>query len=120
MRALTLTQPWAGIVAAGVKLVENRPRSMIRRDDFGKRFALHASRTFDEAVYRRLKKIAPKLFVGGDQPWQHLARITSAVIAVASVHDVVFIAGRSRAFIEDLCAARGMPDQACFMSGPIV
>lgn len=46
MRALTLTltQPWAGLVASGIKLVENRTRSMIRREDFGRPFALHASR----------------------------------------------------------------------------
>jgi hypothetical protein len=47
MRALTLTQPWATMVASGIKRIENRdwrhdPKSMI-----GQRFAIHASREID-------------------------------------------------------------------------
>lgn len=89
MRALTLTQPWCGLVASGIKLVENRPRSMIKREDFGKPFALHASREIDESVYRRIFEIAPEL--PGRTPaeygcrWHVLSRITSAVIAVATI-----------------------------------
>lgn len=61
MRALTLTQPWAGLVASGIKLVENRPRKIIAQDDFGKRFAIHASREIDESVYARIYEIAEKV-----------------------------------------------------------
>ena len=96
MRALTLTQPWAGLVASSVKLIENRPRPMIKREDFGVPFALHASREIDEAVYRRIFEIAPEL---PDQTpaewgcrWHELSRITSAVIAVATI-DKVFDGG---------------------------
>ena len=121
MRALTLIQPWGGLVAASVKLVENRPRSMIRREDFGVPFAVHAGVKLDPAVYDRIKEIEPTLFIGADQqPWYRLSRITRAVIAVATVHDVGFIDGWSRASIEDLCAARGMPEQARWMFGPVV
>lgn len=89
MRALTLTQPWAGLVASGIKLIENRPRSIVKRDDFGQQFAIHASREIDESVYRRIFEIAPEL--PGRTPaesgcrWHVLSRITSAVIGVATV-----------------------------------
>lgn len=92
MRALTLTQPWAGLVASGIKLVENRPRKMIRPDDFGKRFAIHASREIDQAVYDRIRELAPELRTGSHPdvaPWYRLSRITSAVIAVATLDGVV-------------------------------
>jgi hypothetical protein len=93
MRALTLTQPWCGLVASGLKRVENRPRQLIRREDFGRPFALHASRVIDEAVYSRIFEIAPEL--PGRTPaehgcrWHMLSRITSAVIAVATIERAV-------------------------------
>jgi hypothetical protein len=92
MRALTLTQPWAGLVASGIKLIENRPRNMAPRDQYGSQFAIHASRQIDESVYARIDEIAPRLcrghIIGGDKSigdWWHLSRITSAVIAVATL-----------------------------------
>lgn len=95
MRALTLTQPWAGLVASGIKLVENRPRSMIKREDFGKRFAIHASREIDQSVCERIAEIAPELRPDLKVPllmrWTALSRITSAVIAVATVNSVVVL-----------------------------
>lgn len=94
MRALTLTQPWAGLVAAGIKLVENRTHHLIKRDSVGVRFAIHASREIDEAVYDRIEQIAPEIFDEyGDfygAPWWILTRHTSAVIAVATLADIVF------------------------------
>lgn len=93
MRALTLTQPWCGLVASGIKLVENRPRSMIRREDFGFPFALHASREIDEGTYSTIIGIAPELYDqnvdGSIAEWHRLSRITSAVIAVATIDRVV-------------------------------
>jgi hypothetical protein len=91
MRALTLTQPWAGLVASGVKRVENRDRPIIKRQDFGKVFAIHASREIDDAVYDRIAEIAPELnkYAGWDLTDRYrLSRITSAVIAVAIIEDV--------------------------------
>lgn len=92
LRALTITQPWAGLIAASVKLVENRPRAMIKREDFGKPFAIHASREIDEDVYARISEIAPEhcpdTFITFDLPWWKLSRITSAVIAVATIDKV--------------------------------
>lgn len=100
MRALTLTQPWAGLVASGIKLVENRPRSIVKRADFGVPFAIHASREIDEGVYERIAEIAPELaqvarnIDGGldtfcTEPWFSLSHITSAVIAVATIERAV-------------------------------
>lgn len=94
MRALTLTQPWAGLVASGIKLIENRPRSMIKREDFGVPFAIHASREIDEGVYKQIADIAPEL--PGRTPaewgcrWFGLSRITSAIIAVATIERAVY------------------------------
>lgn len=86
MRALTLTQPWAGLVASGIKLVENRPRHMIKRDAIGTCFAIHASREIDDPTYCRIGNIAPSLCTQeGYRAWYWLSRITSAVIAVATL-----------------------------------
>jgi hypothetical protein len=94
MRALTLTQPYAGFVAAGLKLVENRSRSMVRREDFGVPFALHASREIDRDAFASVDRIAPELqakFAADRKPprWHRLASITSAVIAVATIDRAV-------------------------------
>lgn len=54
MRTLTIRQPWAGLVALGVKDVENRswrpPDELV-----GERFAVHAGRWDDEP--RRMKRL---------------------------------------------------------------
>lgn len=93
MRALTLTQPWAGLVASSVKLVENRPRRLIKREDFGTPFAIHASREIDESVYGRIAEIAPELKADlsdiAESLWYPLTRITSAVIGIATIDRVV-------------------------------
>lgn len=97
MRSLTLTQPWCGLVASGIKRIENRPRTMIRREDFGKPFALHASREIDEAVYARIREIAPEMIAYQEDEdrhrsqvaWYRLSRITSSVIAVATIERAV-------------------------------
>jgi len=91
MRALTITQPWAGLIAAGIKLVENRPRRMIKREDFGKQFAIHASREIDRKAWARIIEIAPETAIDYPGPMapharlHRLAAITSAVIAVATL-----------------------------------
>lgn len=95
MRGLTLTQPWAGLVAAGVKLVENRPRHP-PHNMIGERFAVHASREIDREAWRRIIEIDPTVAL--DYPGSmahaarvhHLAEVTSAVIAVATLDHVVF------------------------------
>jgi hypothetical protein len=46
MLALTIKQPWAALIAAGIKGVENRTWSM--RVVLGRRIAIHAGMTYDE------------------------------------------------------------------------
>lgn len=90
MRALTLTQPWAGLVASGIKLIENRPRHMIKRSDFGTPFAIHASRVIDEAVYDRIRELDPGLFTDHViDTWHERSRVTSAILATAIIDHVI-------------------------------
>jgi hypothetical protein len=103
LRALTLTQPWAGLVASGIKLIENRQRGLIRAECFGKRFAIHASGEIDPGIYDTISKIARQdpadsrvtwsLPDGsGPSPWYRLSRVTGAVIATAVIDRVVRVA----------------------------
>lgn len=120
MRALTLTQPWTGLMAAGIKRIENRSRPMIRRSDFGKLFALHASREVDESIYGRIGEIAPELAFPSwlmhsmslaaveAPPWYRLSRITGAVIAVAAIAGVV---------VDRRCGASGVDGGHCRRCG---
>lgn len=108
MKALTLTQPWAGLVASGIKLVENRPRKMIKREDFGRWFAIHASRELDESVYDRIEDIAPELgllpkyfsslsMADVTAPeWYKLSRIKSAIIGVAKLGGIIETKGSAK------------------------
>lgn len=117
MRALTLSQPWCGLVASGIKLIENRPRKIIGRAAFGKRFALHASREIDEQVYDRIMTIAPELPTGPlESEWYRLSRIKSAVIAVATLDSDLDVARPSLFGERDLELP---PDQRRWFFGPI-
>lgn len=145
MRALALTQPWTGLVASGIKAIENRDRPIIKSEDFGQRFALHASKKANPSVYHRIDQLWPRCrftwesiidgrprhcvrrvghsspcddLVDGDATWLRLSRITGAIIATAVIHDALYIGGCSRAHIEKVCADRGMPEQARWMFGP--
>lgn len=91
--ALTLTQPWAGLVAAGIKPLENRTRKIAPRRLFGKRFAIHASKTIDTSVYETIYRLAPELYghtfteapgeLSNDALWYKLSRVTGAIIGTA-------------------------------------
>jgi hypothetical protein len=128
MRALTLTQPWAGLVAAGVKLVENRPRHMIKREDVGTRFAIHASRAIDAPTYNRIAQLAPDVLLfdeaGGPvipckRDWYRLSRVTSAVIAVATLDSIVDPLACGIDPDSDVARAALAPDQRRWFFGPI-
>lgn len=94
MRAITLTQPWAGLVASGIKLVENRQRPIISDGLLGESVAIHASRVIDQTVYERIAEIAPDVLrfeerdgarvpvIPCQRDWYRLSRETGAVIAV--------------------------------------
>lgn len=73
--ALTLTQPWAALVASGIKRIENRPWKLPQKM-LGRRFAIHASREVDKDVLRHLIEH----FGLDDSPLWH---VTGAIIGVA-------------------------------------
>jgi hypothetical protein len=102
MRALTGYPLWFGLIAAGLKPDENRPRNIIRREDHGKPFAIHnggAQRPKEHAkTWQAIARIAPDLIEGWrvDDPatwpeWYRLSTITGAVIAVATIERSAFI-----------------------------
>lgn len=115
MRALTLTQPWCGLMAAGIKLVENRPRAMGAQRMIGERIALHASREIDERVYQRIHAIAPELVPYGQTKaaWAPLTRVTSKVIATAVIKAVIDPGSHG------MCASELPEDQRRWFFGPV-
>lgn len=94
MKALTLTQPWCGLVASGIKRIENRPWNLPQAM-IGQRIALHASRQVDERAFPRIAEIAPDVLPNvalGDRVGYERARdvvlklgmtITSAILGTA-------------------------------------
>lgn len=125
MRALTLTQPWAGLVASGIKLVENRPRHMIKRDAIGARFAIHASREIDRDTWLRIIEIAPECALDYPGPMaprarlHKLAAITSAVIAVATLDKILDPVAHGIGTAEPAASAPLADDQRRWFFGPI-
>lgn len=95
MRAISLTQPWCGLVAAGIKRIENRSTPIIAPRNFHEPVGLHATREIDETVYKRLEEIAPELVPYGQTKaaWAALSRITSAVIGIATPVRVIKATG---------------------------
>lgn len=90
MRALTLTQPWAGLVASGIKLIENRSRRP-PSNMLGEQFAIHASRENKQETWRRIIEIDPRWAIDYPGPVADRARLypltttTSCVIGVATL-----------------------------------
>jgi len=113
LRAITLTQPWCGLMAAGIKRIENRTRPLIKRSAIGTDIAFHASREIDESVYARIFDLAPGLRNCGDYfetPWYTSTRITSAITHVATLVDVLATdnaSGEQRRREFDQAVARG-------------
>lgn len=136
MRALTLTQPWAALVALGIKLIENRPRVVIG-EDFHEPIAIHASREIDEPVYARLQRLAPELFQSRGEhtaglsessarsDWYALSRVTSAVIGVVTpTHTLKGWSSAAIAEHADMLAIQfraitGRDDQLRWFFGPV-
>jgi hypothetical protein len=59
MKALTLWQPWAQIVVAGLKMVENRPWPLWHSMT-GRQVAIHAGRKWDDECVRKVNDFWPK------------------------------------------------------------
>lgn len=101
MRALTGYPPWFGLIAVGIKLVENRPRPIIPRSEFGKPIAIHRGAPMtlpdERVVLRHINAIDPSLLASFMRerreddwpPWYRAARGPFAVIATAIVDRAV-------------------------------
>lgn len=81
MRALTVWQPWAGLMAAGIKLVENRSRRIVSPKHFGSRIAIHAGARLDSEGLRAIRASWPE---DVDRAVKLIAQL-GAVLAVATV-----------------------------------
>ncbi|HEY6827357.1 MAG TPA: hypothetical protein VI259_10880 [Gemmatimonadaceae bacterium] len=138
MRAITLTQPWAGLVMSGIKLVENRPRPIIKNKEIVDanasgvpiRAAIHASREIDESVYSRVYELAPELGLPGSVraldcnmhmgEWYRLSRITSAILGTIDITGALYIGGCDQPAIMRALGRVDMLSQLRFTFGPTV
>lgn len=107
MKALTLWQPWASIVASGVKRIENRqwppPANML-----GQRIAIHAGQKYDHASYEKARELAPELVIP-----QRGACPSGAIIGTAVLVAV------ARTTLEAMSQLRDRaPNQARWFFGP--
>jgi hypothetical protein len=106
MRALTGYPLWFGLISAGLKLDENRDRSVVRRENFGVPFAIHhgAAQTPKKhaETWNKICQLAPDLIKGwqlkDEASWPvgyRLSRVTKAVVAVATIERRAYIWRRS-------------------------
>jgi len=83
MRALTLTQPWCGLMSTGVKLIENRPLKIAPVDRaLWKDVAWHASKVVDDAV---CKKLVNEHLLAPGPSWHQTGAILSVLDVVGMV-----------------------------------
>lgn len=87
MKALSIRQPWAGLIAAGIKHIENRTWYTAYRGPL----AIHASAKPDPDA--QLARITHLAGVTIDDVWR-LAAPRSCVIAVAELDDIRHCADR--------------------------
>jgi hypothetical protein len=87
IKAITVQQPWAWCIAAGVKLVENRTWATSYRGPL----AIHAGKTVDTASVAMVKNMLVELGVISDletpAPHPHL-KATGAVLAIADLTSI--------------------------------
>jgi len=81
MYALTLHQPWAGLVASGIKRIENRSWKPNDRM-IGQLIAIHAGQRFDKPA----DALMQSLLHDGDRPVpQHLSEARGAIVATCRI-----------------------------------
>jgi len=106
MRALTLWQPWAGLIAQGIKLVENRtwepPEHLL-----GTRIAIHAGKTVDHEAIE-------DLYEDGLDP-HRLGEMRGAALCVVTLER--FVAERYTSGLR--CPLSLTREQARFYNGPV-
>lgn len=82
MKALSIRQPWASLIAEGHKTMELR----MWKTDYRGMVAIHASKKFDERALKRLKIIHAhiKLFT-----WDKIDYPAGQIIAVGRLREIV-------------------------------
>lgn len=97
IRALTLHQPWAHVVASGVKLIENRPW-LPPAGLHGKIFAIHAGMTYNKPDAWTLGELTNE----SDPPIPERNELVfGAVIAMARLRCVTFSKDEARYLLGD-------------------
>lgn len=88
MKAITVKQPWAWAIAAGLKDVENRTRPSPWRTASGQRVAIHAGQSIDGEGVLRVAELVRRQR-GGPVPEQPIdPSVRGAIIATAVLRDV--------------------------------
>ncbi len=82
MRFLSLSQPWLWAITDGPKRVENRTWAP-PIDQIGRRFALHAAKSWDDAGISMFVKL------GIEHPMRRELYDASAIVGVATIDRVV-------------------------------
>jgi hypothetical protein len=100
MKALTLKQPWASLVAKAFKTIELRTT----RTKYRGKLAIHAGKTFDYYALYGAGVIHPfnKVYTGNE----HLMP-TGAILAICELYDVIEFTGNTALF-------RKFKDQHCY------
>lgn len=86
MKAITLTQPWASLVAIGAKRIETRSWKTNYRGPL----AIHAAKGWDPAIRaeaRRNHRIAATMSKAGLTNWDFLPR--GCIVATCELHMIV-------------------------------
>ena len=109
MKGLTLTQPWATLIAVGAKLIETRSWPTSYRGPL----AIHAATSFPPAAQRAcmVQPFESALFpfgYTGDEPEHAFPR--GAIIAVTHLRDVLHFDVRSEAWARRASAEKRLPD----------
>lgn len=84
MKAISVRQPWAWLIVNGYKDIENRSRNTKHRG----RTLIHASKKFDNAGYRRIRKDFPLIKMPFFNGWVNefpMGGIVGAVNIIACV-----------------------------------
>lgn len=83
MFALSLKQPWAALVALGIKRIENRTTRIVPTVRYGETLGLHASLECNYDDFQRIKQIAPELASRLD--WHELSLLRGQMIGTFRV-----------------------------------
>jgi hypothetical protein len=86
MRCLSVRQPWAGLIALGLKPIENRSRHIVSPGKiFDERIAIHASKATDLDGAASIREIAPEI----DLDKLTACSVLGSVIGAVNVEDVL-------------------------------